>query len=82
MTELPKSELPTIVRERLQALASGPVGLHPDADLLTAFCERTLTETERQQVIAHLALCADCRDAVALATPPQPSEAEPLRPHG
>ncbi|MGH9603283.1 MAG: YCF48-related protein [Terriglobales bacterium] len=75
------TELPRIVRERLKAQASGPVDVHPDADLLTAFCEHTLTGTEHQQVIAHLALCADCRDAVALSTPPQSSEAEPLRPH-
>ncbi len=74
------TELPKIVRERLKAQASGPVDLHPDADLLTAFCERTLTEIERQQVIAHLALCADCRHAVALALPPQLADAEPARP--
>jgi len=74
------TELPKIVRERLRAQASGPVDVHPDADLLTAFSERTLTETERQHVIAHLALCADCRDAVALALPPQLADAEPARP--
>ncbi len=74
------TELPRIVRDRLRMQASGKVDLHPDADLLTAFSERTLTENERQQVMAHLALCADCRHAVALATPPQPAEAEHLRP--
>ena len=56
--------------------ASGRVDIHPDADLLTAFSERTLTENERQQVMAHLALCADCRHAVALAAPPQSADAE------
>ncbi|MGH9554770.1 MAG: YCF48-related protein [Terriglobales bacterium] len=75
------TEIPRIVRQRLEAQASGKVCVHPDADLLTAFCERTLTENERRQVIGHLALCADCRDAVALAAPPQLAEGEPLRPH-
>ncbi len=74
------TELPKIVRQRLQAQASGRVDVHPDADLLTAFCERTLTASERQQVIAHLALCADCRAAVTLAVPPQAVDAEPVRP--
>lgn len=68
------TELPKIVRDRLREQASGPVDLHPDADLLTAFCERTLTENERQQVMAHLALCSDCRHAVALAVPPEMME--------
>ncbi len=74
------TELPRIVRERLRMQASARVELHPDADLLTAFCERTLTENERQQVVAHLALCADCRDAVALAAPPQTMEAASGKP--
>jgi hypothetical protein len=71
------TELPKIARARLKAQASGPVDAHPDADLLTAFSERSLTETERQHVIAHLALCADCREAVALALSPQAAEAAP-----
>lgn len=74
------TELPRIVRERLRAQASGRVEAHPDADLLTAFCERTLTQNERQQVMAHLALCADCREAVALAVPPHVAESAPIRP--
>lgn len=74
------TELPRIVRDRLKMQASGQVDLHPDADLLTAFSERTLTENERQQVMAHLALCTDCRHAVALAAPPQPAEVEQLHP--
>ncbi len=72
------TELPRIVRDRLREQASGRVELHPDADLLTAFCERTLTENERLQVMAHLALCADCRHAVALAVPPETMEAAHL----
>ncbi len=75
-------ELPRIVRERLRAQASGRVDAHPDADLLTAFSERTLSAKERRQVMAHLALCADCRHAIALAAPPLETGATPLhRPH-
>jgi hypothetical protein len=42
---------------------------HPDADLLTAFTEQSLTKREREEVLAHLASCADCRDVIALALP-------------
>ncbi len=42
---------------------------HPDADLLTAFAEQSLADSERTLVIKHLALCGDCRDVVALALP-------------
>ena len=62
MTELPQS-----VRQRL---ATQPLTAHPDADLLTAFAERSLPGAERQQVLAHLAQCADCRQVLALALPP------------
>src|SRR5581483_10378324 len=58
--------LPKIARERLRA---GQLGEHPDADLLTAFAERSLMEHERSQVVDHLSRCADCRHVVALATP-------------
>lgn len=40
---------------------------HPDADLLTAFAEQALPARERDQVLAHLARCADCREVAALA---------------
>jgi hypothetical protein len=59
--------LPNIVRERLKVPAGGD---HPDADLLTAFAERTLPENERSRVLTHLSRCSDCRDVVALAAPP------------
>jgi hypothetical protein len=61
------AEVSKIVRDRL---AHAPVaGPHPDADLLTAFAERTLMAREREQVMAHLASCAGCREVVALAAP-------------
>ena len=56
-----------IVRERLQAAT--PVVNHPDADVLTAFAEKSLPTLERDVVLEHLARCGDCRDVLALALP-------------
>jgi hypothetical protein len=53
--------------ERMQVVKSE---LHPDADLLTAFAEHSLTSREQEQVLAHLAVCGQCRDVVALAGSP------------
>ena len=61
------SELPQIVRERLKT--SPLPGIHPDADVLTAFGERLLPESERALVMEHLARCGDCREVIALALP-------------
>jgi hypothetical protein len=78
MQEIPKSLRDAMAR---QALA----GQHPDADLLTAFSEGSATPRERETITAHLATCAECREVVALAMPPQPvavaptSAAEPSR---
>jgi hypothetical protein len=60
-------ELPNIVRERLKV--SRPTAAHPDPDVLTAFAERVLPESERAVVMEHLARCHDCRDILALALP-------------
>ena len=60
--------LPKIVRQRLR----GPTSvsdLHPDADLLTAFAEKSLQDPERAHVTDHLARCGDCREILALALP-------------
>jgi hypothetical protein len=59
--------VPKIVRERLKAAV--PAVNHPDADMLTAFAERSLPELERAVVLEHMARCGDCRDIVALALP-------------
>jgi len=59
--------VPKIVLERLKAAPS--VGVHPDADVLTAFAERSLPDVERAVVLEHVARCGDCRDAIALALP-------------
>jgi hypothetical protein len=60
-------DVPKIVLKRLQETAvAGP---HPDADLLTAFAEQSLVESERARVMDHLAHCSDCREVLALALP-------------
>lgn len=40
---------------------------HPDAERLNAFAEQALGETERIEVLQHLAVCGRCRQVVALA---------------
>src|ERR1700748_3539623 len=49
-------------------------GQHPDADQLSAFIEHVLPAHEQEQSLAHLAICPQCREVVALAMP----QAEPL----
>lgn len=63
-----------IVQERLQARAKAEV--HPDADLLTAFAEKSMGDRERSQVLRHLAECANCREVVSLAMPEPRAEPE------
>src|SRR5579863_6992874 len=70
-------ELPESVRSRLRQ-APAP-GEHPDADMLTAFAERGLSERERDTVAAHLAGCADCRYSLALAAGSMEHQPAPKR---
>jgi len=70
------AEVPKIVYDRLRA--ARPERAHPDADLLTAFAEQALSATERDGVLEHLALCADCREVIALALPPAEMPAAPI----
>jgi hypothetical protein len=72
----PNIAMPKIVSDRLGAASLPPNArnaindqTHADADLLTAFAEQALPASERNAVLAHLALCGDCRDVVALALP-------------
>jgi Photosynthesis system II assembly factor YCF48/Putative zinc-finger len=60
-------DVPKVVLKRLQETAAA--GTHPDADLLTAFAEQSLAESERARVMDHLARCSDCREVLALALP-------------
>ena len=72
-------DVPNIVRERLRAAT--PAANHPDADVLTAFAERSLSEGERGIVLEHLARCGDCREILALALPEMEAAATAIKPH-
>ncbi len=48
-------------------------GQHPDADQLSALIEQALPAHERDGVLAHLAVCRECRGVVALALPEVPA---------
>jgi Photosynthesis system II assembly factor YCF48/Putative zinc-finger len=63
------TDVPKFVLERLR---KGEVTAHPEADVLAAFAEKSLSEREQTSVLAHLATCSDCREVLALA-----AEAEP-----
>lgn len=42
-------------------------GTHPDANTLSAFAEHLLSNDEREQVFAHMAVCSRCREVIFLA---------------
>jgi len=63
------ANLPKIVTQRLRGKASDQA--HPDADLISAFVENSLTHRDRNQLLEHLASCANCREVVALSLPEQ-----------
>jgi len=55
-----------IVARRLKSVAASelsnlPAGAHVDEDLIAAFVEGRLTETECSPVLSHLAACGLCR---------------------
>src|SRR5690242_11006648 len=73
--------LPKIARDRLQVSGGER---HPDADLLTAFAEHSLTRLEHDRIVEHLSRCSECREVVVLAMPdaeravqPQPTKSAP-----
>lgn len=55
-------------------------GHHPDADQLSAFVEHALPQHEREQTLAHLAICPACRQIVALSLPPAAESPVPPEP--
>src|SRR4051812_43291190 len=61
-------------RQGLERLQRAQTVVHPDADLLNAFSEQTLTVREREQILTHLAMCPTCREVVSLAVPPEVEE--------
>ncbi|MGA2019472.1 MAG: YCF48-related protein [Candidatus Sulfotelmatobacter sp.] len=60
--------VPKFVLKRMKETPPA-AGSHPDADLLTAFAEQSISGDERARLMEHLALCGDCRDVVAMALP-------------
>ena len=60
--------LSNILKQRLHEAQSAQIE-HPSTDTLLEFVERTLAAPRRDNVLAHLAICPDCRHAVALAMP-------------
>lgn len=61
-------DVPKIVQARL---TSAPPSEHPDANLLAAFGEGSLTKREHSGVLQHLSKCPTCREIIALAMPEQ-----------
>lgn len=70
--------VPKIVKERLKSAAIAVD--HPDANVLSAYSERTLADRERSQVLEHLARCGECREVVALAFLPEEPGPAVVRP--
>lgn len=62
-------ELSNLIRQRLGA-AKAPA-THPDAEMFSAYAEGGLRESERAELARHLAVCADCRELLALSLPEQ-----------
>jgi hypothetical protein len=84
MPGLPKIALARLkVNPKSSGPPLGPEGFqgadHPDANLLAAFVEKTLTERERTQVLNHLVQCAECREVAAFSLPWETVAAEPTR---
>jgi hypothetical protein len=65
------TEVPKIVYDRLHAASERLAAktVHLDADLLAAFAEQALSVPERENVLAHLSLCGNCREVISLALP-------------
>src|SRR5215467_13363548 len=70
-------EVPKIVQERLRAADGARGDAHPDANVLTAFAEQALSISEREGVLAHLAICEECREVLTFHVPALEAVAEP-----
>ena len=60
-------QLPNIIRVGLEKLQAQQFADHPDSNLLGAFVENGLSKKEREAVMNHLGMCADCRECLASA---------------
>ena len=47
-------------------------GPHPDSDQITALAEGALLPRERDELFAHMAVCADCREVLSVAAGAEP----------
>jgi hypothetical protein len=54
-------------------------GQHPDADQLSAFVEHALPVHEREEMLAHLAVCGECRATIRLSQAAVEEVAEPVK---
>ena len=71
MTDIPESQIPELLRQRLQISAeTASDAEHPDPNLLAAYAEQSLRGAERAGVVEHLSHCQPCREVVALSLPP------------
>ncbi len=59
--------LKQLVAARLKAQVPGHP--HPDAEVLSAFAENALAPKDRQVILEHVGVCADCREILFLAAP-------------
>src|SRR5882724_9048405 len=60
------NQIAKLVSGRLKTQAAGP---HPDPDLLAAFAENALPDTDRARLLHHLGTCPDCREILYLTVP-------------
>jgi len=72
----PESNNPLLQELARSQRAPADFEAHLDADLLAAYAEDTLLPPERNDVLAHLALCGECRQVLILATAARPGPVE------
>lgn len=71
--------LPKVVQSQLKKGFRVSAEPHPDANLLAAFSEQSLADSERTLVLTHISTCAECRDVVFLSTPEAATPAVQIR---
>lgn len=68
-------DISNLLRKRLGARPQPQT--HPDPDVLNAYVERVLPDSERQQVVLHLSECSYCREVVSFSLPQLAPETQP-----
>ncbi len=72
-----RSDSNPILRELVRSRHGEP---HPDSDILSAFSEGALLQSEREKVMTHLASCADCREVLSVSAAAALDSAGDLKP--